>query len=100
MFVLTVCILRHLKNRQRILESFLIFSNSFTETWNDRQNCRNTWDSPARKKRKTVMRKHGWQLKGEVAGDEKGKFFVGSPDILQALVFAEDEADVLKIPQE
>ena len=25
MFVLTVCILRHLKNRQRILESFLIF---------------------------------------------------------------------------
>jgi hypothetical protein len=25
LFTLTVCILRHLKNRQRILESFLIF---------------------------------------------------------------------------
>lgn len=41
MFVLTVCILRLLENRQWILEIFfnfwLIFSNSFTETWNDRQ---------------------------------------------------------------
>ena len=37
MFVLTVCILHLLENRQWILESFLIFSNSFTETWNDRQ---------------------------------------------------------------
>lgn len=34
-------ILSHLKNRQRISGNFfnfwLIFSNSFTETWNDRQ---------------------------------------------------------------
>ncbi len=35
-----------------------------------------------------------------VAGDEKGKFFVGLSDILQALAFAEDEADVPEIPQE
>ena len=31
---------------------------------------------------------------------EKGKFFVGLSDILQALAFAEDEADVPEIPQE
>lgn len=38
MFVLTVCILRLLGNRQWILEIFFnFFSNSFTETWNDRQ---------------------------------------------------------------
>ena len=35
-----------------------------------------------------------------VAGDEKGKFFVGSPDILQALAFAEDEEKIPEIPQE
>ena len=35
-----------------------------------------------------------------VAGDEKGKFFVGLSDILQALAFAEDEADVPEIPQD
>jgi len=57
------------------LESFLIFSNSFTETWNDRQNCRNTWDSPARKKRKTVMRKHGWQLKRRSCRGREGEVF-------------------------
>lgn len=35
-----------------------------------------------------------------VAGDEKGKFFVGLSDILQALAFAEDEEKIPEIPQE
>lgn len=34
------------------------------------------------------------------AGDEKGKFFVGLSDILQALAFAEDEEKIPEIPQE
>ena len=33
-----------------------------------------------------------------VAGDEKGKFFVGLSDILQALAFAEDEEEIPEIP--
>ena len=35
-----------------------------------------------------------------VAGDEKGKFFIGLSDILQALAFAEDEEKIPEIPQE
>lgn len=35
-----------------------------------------------------------------VAGDEKGKFFIGLSDILQALAFAEDEEEIPEIPQE
>ena len=35
-----------------------------------------------------------------VAGDEKGKFFVGLSDILQALAFAEDEEKIPEIPEE
>ena len=35
-----------------------------------------------------------------VVGDEKGKFFVGLSDILQALAFAEDEEEVPEIPEE
>ena len=35
-----------------------------------------------------------------VAGDKKGKFFIGLSDILQALAFAEDEEKIPEIPQE
>lgn len=35
-----------------------------------------------------------------VAGDEKGKFFIGLSDILQALAFAENEEKIPEIPQE
>ena len=35
-----------------------------------------------------------------VAGDEKGKFFIGLSDILQALAFAENEEEIPEIPQE
>ncbi len=33
-----------------------------------------------------------------VAGDKKGKFFIGLSDILQALAFAEDEEEIPEIP--
>ena len=35
-----------------------------------------------------------------VAGDKKGKFFIGLSDILQALAFAEDEEKIPEIPEE
>ena len=56
---------------------------------------------PCPKEKKNSHAKTWLAIKKEkLPGTRRGKFFVGSPDILQALVFAEDEADVLKIPQE